>query len=197
MKRWLIIILLAAGAASAFAGSFRFGVQYGAEFLDRPSVSGVMQAFDQRVGLLPGLYLEYAPGKLGFGLTSLLGYNKVDVAAPVYKERWLDYITSLDLRFHFLGPRAFLDPFVEAGFGTAGRSDVTDYEAVGAGSNDFTPTNLSLFGQVGGGLAVKLAIFQLGARFDWRFWNGAVPGTSFDPYPLKNFSVALFGGLAF
>jgi hypothetical protein len=197
MRRWLISILLVAGTAAAFAGSFRFGAQYGAEFLERPSVSGVIQAFDQKTNLLPGLYWEYAPGNLGFGMTGLFDFNKVDVAAPVYKQLWLDYITSLDLRFHILGPRAFLDPFVEAGFGTAGRSDVTNYEAVGAGSNDFTPTNLSLFGQVGGGLALKLAIFQLGARFDWRFWNGAVPGTSFDPYPLKNFSVALFGGLAF
>jgi hypothetical protein len=196
MKRWLIIILLVAGAAAAFAGSFRFGAQFGAEFLDRPSVSGVMQAFDERTGLLPGLYWEYAPGKLGFGMTSLFGFNHVDVAAPVNKELWLDYITSLDLRFHFFGPRAFLDPFVEAGFGTAGRSNVTDYEAVGAGGNDYSPTNLSLFGQVGGGLALKLSIFQVGARLGWRFWNAAVPGTSYDPYPLKNFSVALFGGLA-
>jgi hypothetical protein len=197
MKRWLIIFLLLAGAATAFAGSFRFGAQYGAEFVDRPSVSGVMQAFDQRTGLLPGLYWEYAPGKLGFGMTSLFGFNRVDVAAPVYQERWLDYITSLDLRFHFLGPRATLDPFIEAGFGAAGRSNFTDYEAIGAGSNDYSPTNLSLFGQAGGGLALKLSIFQLGARLDWRFWNGAVPGTAFAPYPLKNFSVALFGGLAF
>jgi hypothetical protein len=128
MKRWLIIILLVAGAAAAFAGSFRFGTQ--------------------------------------FGMTSLFGFNHVEVAAPVNKELWLDYITSLDLRFHFFGPRAFPDPFVEAGFGTAGRSNVTDYEAVGA-------------------------------RLGWRFWNAAVPGTSFNLYPLKNFSVALFAGLVF
>ena len=92
---------------------------------------------------------------------------------------------------------AFLDPFVEAGFGAAGRSDITNYEKVGAGTNDYIPTNLSLFGQVGGGLAVKPAVLQVGAKLGWRFWNGALPGATQDPYPLKNFSVALFGGSAF
>jgi hypothetical protein len=52
-----------------------------------------------------------------------------------------------------LGSEAFLDPFVEAGFGAAGRSDIINNEKVGAGTNDYIPTNLSLFGQVGGSMA--------------------------------------------
>jgi hypothetical protein len=66
---------------------------------------------------------------------------------------WLDWISTADLRYHILGSETYLDPFVEAGFGAAGRSDITNYEKVGAGTNDYTPTNLSLFGQVGAGLA--------------------------------------------
>ncbi len=198
MKRWLILtVLIASAASTAFAGGLRFGAQIGAEFLNRPSLAAVSQEFDQRANLIPGLYWEVVPRKLGFGMTYLLDLEKLAVAPPVGQELWLDWISSLDLRFHLLGPKAFLDPYLEAGFGAAGRSNVTDYQAVGAGPNDYTPTNLSLFGQVGGGLGLTLGIFQVGARADWRFWNGAVPGTSFDPYPLKNFSVALVGGLAF
>ena len=202
MKRTHIIAFLTAsfvlaGAALGFAGGLRFGAELSAEFVDRPSVEAVMQEFDQRANLIPGLYLEYAPKNLGIGVTALLDLTKAPGTAPVDEELWLDWISSLDLRYHFLGSQAFLDPFIEAGFGAAGRSNITDYEAFGVGANDYSPTNLSLFGQVGAGLAVKLSIFHLGAKADWRFWNGAVPGTAYEPYPLKNVSIALFGGLAF
>jgi hypothetical protein len=193
----MIVVFLVAGAALSFAGGLRFGAEVSAEFVDRPNLEGVMQEFDQRTNLIPGLYWEYVPKHLGFGMTALLDVTRADVAAPVYEELWLDWISSLDLRYHFLGSQAFLDPFIEAGFGAAGRSNLTDYEALGLGANDYSPVNLSLFGQVGAGVALKVSIFHIGAKAGWRFWNGAVPGTSFDPYPLKNVSVALFGGLAF
>jgi hypothetical protein len=202
MKRTRIVGLLTAafllaGAALGFAGGFRLGAELSAEFVDRPSVEAVMQEFDQTANLIPGLYWEYAPSNFGIGMTALLDLNKSPAPAPVGEQLWLDWISSLDVRYHFLGSQAFLDPFIEGGFGAAGRSDITDYEALGVGSNDWTPTHLSLFGQVGAGLALKLSIFHLGAKADWRFWNGVVPGTNYDPYPLKNVSVAVFGGLAF
>ena len=195
--RLLTVVFVLAGAACGFAGGLRLGAELSAEFVDRPSLEGVMQEFDHRANLIPGLYWEYVPRNLGFGMTALLDLSRSDAAAPVYEELWLDWISSLDLRYHFLGSQAFLDPFIEAGFGAAGRSNITDYEALGVGANDCSPTNMSLFGQVGAGLAIKLSIFHVGAKADWRFWNGAVPGTTYDPYPLKSVSVALFGGLAF
>jgi hypothetical protein len=144
------------------------------------------------------LYWEIAGRKFGMGMTYLLDLEKVDKTIPSpHEERWLDWMTTLDARYHIFGADTFLDPFVEAGFGAAGRSNITNYEELGLGSNDYTPTNMSLFGQVGGGLALKLSMFHFGAKADWRFWNGAVPRTAYDAYPLKNFSVALFGGLAF
>ncbi len=197
MKRWILAVLLLAGASSAFAGSLRLGAMLAAEFVDRPGVEEFEGAIDDKTNLIPGLYWELAGRRLGFGMSCLLDLEKADVPAPVEEEFWLDWISTADLRYHILGSDAFLDPFLEAGFGAAGRSDVTNYEKAGVGSNDDTPTNLSLFGQVGGGLAVKIAVFQLGARLDWRFWNGEMPGAAQDPYPLKNVSAALFGGLAF
>jgi hypothetical protein len=197
MKKWIVAILLLASVSLVFADGFRVGATLNAEFLDRPDVESFKMAIDDPTNLIPGLYWEIAGKNLGFGMTYLVDIETLDVAAPVYKEIWLDWMGTADLRYHILGSDAFLDPFVEAGFGAAGRSDMTNYEKVGAGTNDYTPTNLSLFGQVGGGLAVKLSMFQVGAKLDWRFWNGAVPGATQDPYPLKNFSVALFGGLAF
>lgn len=195
--RVMTVCFLLAGAALGGAEGFRLGAGVSAEFAEPPSLEGVVMEFDERANLIPGMYWEYVPKNLGIGMTALLDLNRSSAPAPVYHELWLDWIASLDLRYHLLGGHAVLDPFLEAGFGAAGRSDVTDYEAASAGANDYTPTNLSLFGQVGAGLAFRLWVLQVGAKADWRFWSAAAPGTSYDPYPLKSVSVALFGGLAF
>lgn len=197
MKRLILVVILLAGASILFAGGLRLGATLNAEFLDRPDDDAFKEAIDDPANLIPGFSWEFAGNKLGFGMTYLLDVKKGDIAVDPFTGVFLDWFTTADLRYHILGSEAFLDPFVEAGFGAAGRSDMTDYEAAGTGTNDYTPTNLSLFGQVGGGLAVKLFLLQLGAKLDWRFWNGAMPGATQDPYPLKNFSVAFFGGLAF
>jgi hypothetical protein len=41
----------------------------------------------------------------------------------------------------------------ESGFGAAGRSEICTSEKAGTGTNNYTPTNLSLFGYAGGWLA--------------------------------------------
>ena len=197
MKRWILVLLLLIGGSLLFANGLRIGTSLTAEFLERPDVEAFKIAIDDPTNLVPGLYWEVAGRNLGFGMTYLVDVEKGDIAVDPFTGVFLDWIATADLRYHILGSEVLLDPFVEAGFGAAGRSDMTDYEKAGAGENDYTPTNLSLFGQVGGGLALKLSLLQLGAKFDWRFWNAAVPGAIQDPYPLKNFSVALFGGLAF
>ena len=197
MKKYIVAALLLLAATVLFADGLRIGASLNAEFLDRPDIEAFQIAIDDPTNLIPGLYWEVAGKNLGFGMTYLLDVEKGDIPVDPFTGVFLDWIATADLRYHILGSDAFLDPFVEAGFGAAGRSDITNYEKVGAGTNDYTPTNLSLFGQVGGGLAVKLAVLQVGAKLDWRFWNGAMPGATQDPYPLKYFSVALFGGLAF
>ena len=197
MKKYIVVALLLLATSMLFAEGLRIGASLNLEFMDRPDVEAFQIAIDDPTNLIPGLYWEVAGKKLGFGMTYLLDVEKADIAVDPFTGVFLDWIATADLRYHVLGSETFLDPFVEAGFGAAGRSDITNYKKAGSGTNDYTPTNLSLFGQVGGGLAVKLSLFQLGTKLDWRFWNGAMPGATQDPYPLKNFTVALFGGLAF
>ena len=45
------------------------------------------------------------------------------------------------------------DPLEKTGFGASGRSERANYEKVGAGTFKYTPTNLPLFGPVGGAVA--------------------------------------------
>jgi hypothetical protein len=194
VKKWILAVLLLVSASMLFADGLRLGATVDAEFLERPDFEDVSAAIEEPQNLIPGLYWEWAGRNLGFGMTCLIDVDTLDGTVP---QVWLNWLATADLRYHLLGSDIVLDPFVEAGFGAAGRSDITDHEKAGTGTNDYTPTHLSLFGQVGGGLAVKLSLLQLGARLDWRFWNGAVPGATQDPYPLKSYSVAFFGGLAF
>jgi hypothetical protein len=74
--------------------------------------------------------------------------------------------------------------------------DITGYGAYGL-EDERDPLNLSLFGQVGGGLALRMAQFHVGAKALYRFYNEPIPATQIEVYPLKNFHFAFFGGMSF
>jgi len=195
-KAILIVLLLAAlGGAAAFGESFRLGVSVGAELLNRPTLAAIRQEFDEGANLLSGLYWEVLPGHLGFGMTYLVDFQKQASPYPQLDYLWfVDWVGSFDLRYHFLTD-FFLDPFLEAGLGSAGRADITAYEQHGlAGAEN--PLQLSLFAQVGAGLALRLPGLHVGTRLLWRPVNEVPPATQFQPYPLKNFRVDVFGGFS-
>jgi len=107
---------------------------------------------------------------------------------------FVDWVGSFDLRYHFFED-FFLDPFLEAGLGSAGRVDISSYEENGLpGVED--PLELSVFGQAGGGLAFRLSGLHVGARLLYRFFNSVPPATDFQAYPLKGFRFDLFGGFS-
>jgi hypothetical protein len=56
---------------------------------------------------------------------------------------------------------------------------------------------MSLYGQAGGGVALRFSEMHVGARALYRFLNRPVPGTPYETYPLKNFQLSLFAGVAF
>jgi hypothetical protein len=169
MKKTTILIglLLAAMSAAAFGESFRLGTSVGAELLDRPTFESIQQEFDEGTNLLSGLYWEVLRDHLGFGMTYLVDFQRLDSPYPEMEYLWfVDWVGSFDLRYHFFED-FFLDPFLEAGLGSAGRVDISSYEENGLpGVED--PLQLSVFGQVGGGLAFRLSGLHLGARLLWR-----------------------------
>ncbi len=191
----IVLLLAAMGGAAAFGESFRLGASVGAELLDRPTLASIRQEFDQGANLLSGLYWEVLPDHLGFGMTYLVDFQKQASPYPQLDYLWfVDWVGSFDLRYHFLKD-FFLDPFLEAGLGSAGRADITSYEQHGlAGAEN--PLQLSLFAQVGAGLAFRLAGLHLGTRLLWRPFNEVPPGTQFQPYPLKDFRLDMFGGFS-
>ena len=56
---------------------------------------------------------------------------------------------------------------------------------------------LSIFGQMGGGLTVRLSDLHIGGKLLYRFINEIPPATQFEPCPLKSFQFVLFGGVSF
>jgi hypothetical protein len=199
MKKTIqLTALLLSGMAgmTVFAESVRLGFQSGVELLKRPGFDALGREFDNQANLMMGLYWEVIPHNVGFGMTYLAKFERQDAELPEINNQWyLDWIGSFDLRYHFLR-YSFLDPFAEAGLGCAGRVDITRYEPYDF-PGERNPLNLSLFGQVGGGLAVRLRGLHLGGKALYRFYNQPPPATQFDEYPLKNFHFALFGGLSF
>lgn len=198
MKKTTILIglLLAAMSAAAFGESFRLGTSVGAELLDRPTLESIHREFDEGTNLLSGLYWEVLRDHVGFGMSYLVDFQRLDSPYPEMEYLWfVDWVGSFDLRYHFFED-FLLDPFLEAGLGSAGRVDVSSYEENGLpGVED--PLELSVFGQVGGGLALRLSGLHLGARLLYRVFNDVPPATEFQPYPLKGFRFDFFGGFSF
>jgi hypothetical protein len=191
----IVLLLAALGCAAASGESFRLGASVGAELLNRPTLKSIRQEFDEGTNLLSGLYWEVLMGRLGLGMTYLVDFQKQASPYPELDYLWfVDWVGSFDLRYHFVKD-FLLDPFLEAGLGSAGRADISSYEEHGLPASE-NPLQLSLFAQVGGGLAFRLPGMHLGARLLWRPFNEIPPATQFQPYPLKSFRFDLFGGFS-
>jgi hypothetical protein len=191
----LILVFFMFAAGVSLADEFRLGGMGGVELVNSFHKSDLRREFDSRVTVYPGLYWEYIPGNLGIGMTYLLKFNREASALPDIDHTWyFDWIGTVDVRYHFLN-ESFLDPFIEAGFGNAGRVDMTSYEPESERMRD--ELLMSLFGQMGGGVAFHFKEMHLGLKMLYRFINQPVPATGFGTYSLKNFHVSFFGGVTF
>ena len=196
-KRMLLILaVFLCGAGMLLAGEFRIGGIGGIEAFDSFEREEIQREFDKKVVLYPGLYWEVIPeSNFGFGMTYLVKFHREPSVLSGAEYYWLfDWIGSWDFRYHFLSD-SFLDPFIEAGLGCAGRIDITSYEYGFEDERD--DLVMSLFGQAGGGVAFHFKELHVGAKALYRFLNRPVPATSYDTYPLKNFHFSLFAGVAF
>ncbi|MCX7031019.1 MAG: hypothetical protein NTU62_12995 [Spirochaetes bacterium] len=105
---------------------------------------------------------------------------------------WLDWFApALSMSFHLFGAARFFDPFVQAGLGCAGR--VRLGPPVGYWSAEGMPY-ISLFPFIGGGVALNLDGFLLGARMAYTPFESPIPATPLPAYPLGQFQVTLAGG---
>ncbi|UCF99568.1 MAG: hypothetical protein JSV89_08505 [Spirochaetaceae bacterium] len=199
MKRTILaVILVTVLGFGAFADNVRLGLIGAVEFDSKPDYDTVVSEFHTGDNVLKGFYWEVIPDHIGYGMTCNFLFDRQESIVPEVDYQWyMDWIATWDFRYHPLR-WSFVDPFVEFGMGCAGQVDITDYEEYGLEEDTAgDPLFLSLFAQVGWGLGFRLGAFDLGARMAYRFWNEPPPATQFEPYPLEEFNIGVFGGFHF
>lgn len=193
-KRVLVLFLAIALPGFLFAETVRIGITGINEVTYHPSLSTAFSPLDSTTNAMRGLYWEVLLGRFGLGMTYLADTTQIDA------NNWsVDWNGSVDFRYHAF-KRFVLDPFVEASFGSAGRVDGVTHEVSGV-DHEVTSTGqvraLTIYGQIGAGVAVRLKPFHFGIKADYRFSNEPVVGSGYPVYPMKDFSAGIFGGLSF
>ena len=153
MKRQLILILtlaIAALGAPCFASAVHVSADLTADFATGASAPQIIATFlDGSQPVLGGFGWEVILGRMGFG-----GDYEVDFHKDASASWWLDwYAPALYLSLHPVGANHFLDPFVQIGFGSAGRVSLQ-----GMSAPDFNDQlMLSLFPFVAAGLGLNIS----------------------------------------
>ncbi len=183
-----LVLAVAAIGAPCFAGALRLTGDLSASFFGGTTPQQIVNTF--AVGDQPlfwGFGWEVILGRLGFG-----GDYTVSFFRDAGAQWWLDWIApALYLSFHPLGGNRFIDPYVQAGMGAAGR--------VFLECPRWYPGQdlmLSLYPYLAAGLNFNLDGLLLGARASWTPFITPVPVTDIPGYPLGNLQVTLTAGLS-
>ena len=213
MKRVIVgtILLLALTAMSFGDAQFRLTASGAADFAKRPTLSEVTGRLDEQNDIFWGPQWEMIFDRVSMGMHTLVKFDQLETGVESTPYDWsLDWLGDLYLGYHIFGGGAFIDPFIEFGFGNVGRVDLNNdqgqWELVDGeweySIDDWDPTeddvqNLALYPYIGGGIALDFDGFVIGARMSYRPTVIPIPVTQFEVYPLRQFQVALFAGVGF
>jgi hypothetical protein len=188
LKAFVLALALAPMSVPGFAGAVHLTTGLSADFLQGTSAGQIISTFgvgDQP--LLWGFGWEVVPGRTGFG-----GDYQVSFFQDALSGWWLDwYAPALYLSFHPVGPNRFLDPFVEAGLGCAGRV----FLGMPGPALDRS-LSLALFPFVAAGLSLNLDGLLIGGKVVYTPYKAQIPVTSIPAYPLGTFQVTLTAGVS-
>jgi len=212
----LIFFLLITGFASAVP-QFRLQGAASMDFIGRPSFNDVVENIDIKSNIFTGIHWEViTESKFGFGSRYLIKFYQLPSKEDyVNYDWWMDWSGDIFLSYHFFRADRFLDPFVMAGYGCAGRVELIYqndnywtqsekgewyYDPPLEWEDDYrnqdSVTHLSLFPYVGAGISLNFKGFILGANASYRPFATPVPATQFAQYPLKNIQVVISAGAA-
>jgi hypothetical protein len=160
-----------------------------AGFSGMPSVEEAFLNLTENPNPLWGTGWEITSRRFGFGGAYMVNFSR-EGSSP-WALDW--YAEALYMSYHVFGGGAFLDPFIQAGVGCAGRVMLRDH-----GYCDYGYTGdlmLSLFPYVGGGLALNLEGFTIGTKVSYIPFDTPVPATWIPGYPVDPFQVSVFAGV--
>jgi hypothetical protein len=206
------VILLVSAVSVSAREQVRFSFNLAADFIERPTLGAVQTAFDDHAKVFWGPSWEVILDNVGFGMHYLVKFDRLTTGQEYPLYDWsLDWLGDLYLSYHIFGVGRLLDPFIEIGFGNAGRVDldatygywVEDASGEWDYMHEWHPShsrgavsNMSLFPYIGAGLALDFDGIVLGARINYRPLVLPIPGTQFYDYPLTNIQVGFSAGIA-
>ena len=185
MKRTMIA-LFALCACAAFAQTrVDLSALVSKDFSGTPSLDQAARALEADSPFL-GFGWEVVMGHIGIG-----GSYAVDFNENPPKTWWLDWeAQAIYASYHILGTRSFLDPFVDAGLGCAGRV------YLGPGPYAEDRLALTLYPFVSAGAALILEGLRVGAKLGYALDRSAIPATEIAAYPLGRFQAQVFAGFS-
>jgi hypothetical protein len=183
-----LVKTLAALGVPCFASAVHLTADVSANFLGGSPTQQIVNTFS--IGDQPlfwGLGWEVILGRVGLG-----GDYMVDFFKDSGSQWWLDwYAPALYLSFHPIGANHFIDPFIQAGIGSAGRV-LLRHMSMNPGGN----LMISIFPYVAGGLSFNLDGLLLGLKATYTPLHAEIPVTYIPAYPLGTFQVALSAGFS-
>jgi len=182
-------LAISALSAPVFAGSVHLTGNLQADYLKGPNAQQIIDSFTSP-GQSPfaGVGWEVIIGKVGFG-----GQYGASFTRTPQGTWWLDWDAQpLFLGYHFFRTGYFLDPFVQAGLGCAGRVYLEDWPRSALSNNLF----ISIYPFVAAGLGLDLSGFLVSARVSYAPFMSAPPASPITAYPLGNVQVTLSAGIA-
>lgn len=205
-------VLVMAAAPGFGDAQFRMAGNAAVDVADKPAMSDLQSSLDDPASFFYGGHWEVITGgSVGFGMHGLTRFTAGPMAEPVsdLDNWWMDWNGDLFISFHLFGGGAVVDPFLEIGYGCAGRVELTQgpsgYWSQGDDGlwtytwypESYEPvTNMSLYPCVAAGVAFDLDGFLIGIRGAYRPVAHAIPATRIPNYPLKSVQISFIGGLA-
>jgi hypothetical protein len=186
MKATVLTLALACLALSGFSQArVDLTAVITKDFVDSPTFDQAAQALKNERPLV-GFGWEVLLGHLGLG-----GSYAVDFHQDGPSQWWLDWQgQGIFASYHLLGSRSFVDPFVDAGIGCAGRI------YLGPQGNPGSSLALTLYPFVSAGAALELQGLRLGAKLSYDMGQSAIPVTEIPATPLGRFQLSAFAGFS-
>jgi hypothetical protein len=155
------------------------------DFMSSPSFDQAVQALGSE-NPFTGFGWEVLMDHVGIGGQYLVNFHEEGQDGW-----WLDWNgQAVYASYHIFGARSMLDPFVDAGLGSAGRV------FLGPEGCDAARLAISVYPFASAGAAVHLQGVRIGAKLSYALGRTAIPATTIPDYPLGRFQACAFAGFS-
>ena len=192
MKRlFTATAILVAASAAVFGQQVRVTGQWAIQDGQHNVVSAAHDGKD--VDHLGGIGVEVVFDNIGIGVTALASFEET---SPDY---WfVDWDGRLFMSYHFRDRRAFFDPFIQGGVGSAGEVEIDSNVGMTGDECETKRVAVAIYPYMGAGAGLHFrgGLYASG-QFNWRPTGAGIPCTNLDYPDLDEFEAVFAVGFAF